>query len=282
MLNGVFFIDKECQMTSRSLDNKIGKKFGIRKVGHVGTLDPLATGLMIIAVNEGTKAIPFIEHSDKEYIASFKLGLLTTTLDLEGEVVKEETIPLLNKETLEKVLETFIGKITQIPPLTSAIKVNGVPLYRYAHKNIDVSVPPRVVEIYEIELIDYQHPVFTIRAHVSNGTYIRTLGNDIASRLETFATTINLRRTKIGNFDVNEAKKLENVDENDIISIGQLLKHLPTILLEQTQVKPALVGAQLKIKSQEPLVKVYDGERLLAIYQLIEEQTYKCLRGFNL
>lgn len=282
MLNGVFLIDKDCQMTSRSLDNRIGKKFGVRKVGHVGTLDPLATGLMLVAVNEGTKAIPYIENSTKEYVATFKLGMLTTTLDLEGEVVKQVEVSEFSSKYLKQVIEEFIGEITQIPPLTSAIKIDGVPLYKYAHKNINVDVPPRNVVVHEIELLAYNHPEFTIRTLVSSGTYIRTLGNDIAHRLLTFATTTNLRRTKIANFNVEMAKKLENVGENDIMKIDDFLNHLPSADITQKQLRLVQVGAHIQLKNLGDTVKIVYQGKLLAIYQKIEEQTYKCLRGFNL
>ena len=282
MINGVFLIDKECQMTSRKVDNLIGKKFSIKKVGHVGTLDPLATGLMLVAVNEGTKVIPFLEDSRKEYIATFKLGLLTTTLDLEGEVVRDITPHIITKEKLENVLQSFQGVITQIPPLTSAIKVNGVPLYRYAHKNIDMDVPPREVEIFSLELIDYNFPEFSIKTLVSSGTYIRTLGNDIATKLDTVATTTKLRRTRVGNFSINQAKTLENVTQFDIIKCGDALPHIPSILVDKNQLGAVKVGATITLNSQSYRVKVLDGDRLLAIYEQIEGQTYRCLRGFNL
>lgn len=282
MINGVFLIDKDCQITSRKVDNLIGKKFSIKKVGHVGTLDPLATGLLMVAVNEGTKVIPYLEDSRKEYIATFKFGLLTTTLDLEGEVVSDITPELISQASLEKVIQSFHGVITQIPPLTSAIKVNGVPLYKYAHKKIDVDVPPREVEIFSVELIDYNFPEFSIRTFVSSGTYIRTLGNDIAHKLGTVATTTKLRRTRVGNFSVNQAKTLENVSRFDIINCSDALPHIPSVSIDKNQLEAVKVGATITINSQSNRVKILDEDRLLAIYEQIEGQTYRCLRGFNL
>lgn len=282
MLNGVFLIDKELGVTSRALDNRIGKLFKIKKVGHVGTLDPLATGLMLVAVGEGTKAIPFMEDARKEYVATFKLGMLTTTLDLEGEVVTDDLLPELDLTFLQSVLDKFKGKISQIPPLTSAIKVGGVPLYKYAHKNIDFEVPAREVEIFELELIAYEHPYFTIRTLVSSGTYIRTLGNDIAKLCGTFATTTALRRTKVGTFSVNQAKVIENLGEDDIITIGEFLTHIPSVEINADQFNKVKVGAQISLNTQEVVVKVYYQGKLLALYTKTEEQTFKCLRGFNL
>lgn len=282
MLNGVFLIDKELGVTSRALDNRIGKLFKIKKVGHVGTLDPLATGLMLVAVGEGTKAIPFMEDARKEYVATFKLGMLTTTLDLEGEVVTDDLLPELDLTFLQSVLDKFKGKISQIPPLTSAIKVGGVPLYKYAHKKIDFEVPAREVEIFELELIAYEHPYFTIRTLVSSGTYIRTLGNDIAKLCGTFATTTALRRTKVGTFSVNQAKVIENLGEDDIITIGEFLTHIPSVEINADQFNKVKVGAQISLNTQEVVVKVYYQGKLLALYTKTEEQTFKCLRGFNL
>lgn len=282
MLNGVFLIDKELGVTSRALDNRIGKLFKIKKVGHVGTLDPLATGLMLVAVGEGTKAIPFMEDARKEYVATFKLGMLTTTLDLEGEVVTDDLLPELDLTFLQSVLDKFKGKISQIPPLTSAIKVGGVPLYKYAHKNIDFEVPAREVEIFELELVAYEHPYFTIRTLVSSGTYIRTLGNDIAKLCGTFATTTALRRTKVGTFSVNQAKVIENLGEDDIITISEFLTHIPSVEINADQFNKVKVGAQISLNTQEVVVKVYYQGKLLALYTKTEEQTFKCLRGFNL
>lgn len=282
MLNGVFLIDKELGVTSRALDNRIGKLFKIKKVGHVGTLDPLATGLMLVAVGEGTKAIPFMEDTRKEYVATFKLGMLTTTLDLEGEVVTDDLLPELDLTFLQSVLDKFKGKISQIPPLTSAIKVGGVPLYKYAHKNIDFEVPAREVEIFELELVAYEHPYFTIRTLVSSGTYIRTLGNDIAKLCGTFATTTALRRTKVGTFSVNQAKIIENLGEDDIITISEFLTHIPSVEINADQFNKVKVGAQISLNTQEVVVKVYYQGKLLALYTKTEEQTFKCLRGFNL
>lgn len=282
MLNGVFLIDKELGVTSRALDNRIGKLFKIKKVGHVGTLDPLATGLMLVAVGEGTKAIPFMEDARKEYVATFKLGMLTTTLDLEGEVVTDDLLPELDLTFLQSVLDKFKGKISQIPPLTSAIKVGGVPLYKYAHKNIDFEVPAREVKIFELELVAYEHPYFTIRTLVSSGTYIRTLGNDIAKLCGTFATTTALRRTKVGTFSVNQAKVIENLGEDDIITIGEFLTHIPSVEINADQFNKVKVGAQISLNTQEVVVKVYYQGKLLALYTKTEEQTFKCLRGFNL
>lgn len=282
MLNGVFLIDKELGVTSRALDNRIGKLFKIKKVGHVGTLDPLATGLMLVAVGEGTKAIPFMEDTRKEYVATFKLGMLTTTLDLEGEVVTDDLLPELDLTFLQSVLDKFKGKISQIPPLTSAIKVGGVPLYKYAHKNIDFEVPAREVEIFELELVAYEHPYFTIRTLVSSGTYIRTLGNDIAKLCGTFATTTALRRTKVGTFSVNQAKVIENLGEDDIITISEFLTHIPSVEINADQFNKVKVGAQISLNTQEVVVKVYYQGKLLALYTKTEEQTFKCLRGFNL
>lgn len=282
MLNGVFLIDKDCQTTSRKLDNQVGRKFSIRKVGHVGTLDPLATGLMLIAVGEGTKAIPYMEDSTKQYVATFKLGLLTSTLDLEGDNIKEEQVEKVEEADLIAALNKFLGPIVQIPPLTSAIKVDGIALYKYAHKNIDFAVPPRNVEIFELELLDYTHPYFTIKTTVSSGTYIRTLGNDIAHTLNTVATTTNLRRTKVGTFSVERAKKLENIEDFDIITLGDFLGHIPSVEVADEQLKKVLVGAKIDLVTKNDRVKIVHETKLLAIYERVENQTFKCLRGFNL
>ena len=228
-MNGLLLINKDKGMTSRSVDNKIMRHFKTRRVGHLGTLDPFAEGLLIIAINEGTKVLPYLENDTKTYIATFELGIETSTLDNTSEVIKKIDVPKLTKSEIEAVLVSFLGEIEQTPPQTSAIKVDGVPLYRYAHKGIKKEVPKRKVYIHKIRLLSYEAPFLEIEVMTGKGTYIRTLGKDIALKLGTIATTIKLVRTKNGQFKVEDAQKIDDIDNLRIIPIDKALGHLISI-----------------------------------------------------
>lgn len=189
----------------RVLSERAGRKV---KVGHTGTLDPFATGLMILVIGKETKNAMSLTKLDKVYEATIVLGQRSTTGDTEGELVQvSDAIP--TTEAIQQVLERFTGVITQTPPAFSAIKVNGVRAYKLAHKGEAVDIPTRQVTVYSLELLDYRYPELKIRAHVSSGTYIRTLAEDIGTALGTGAYCRELRRTKIASYSLDEATTLE-------------------------------------------------------------------------
>ena len=199
--NGLIFIDKQVGMTSRDVDFQIMKIFGTKKVGHLGTLDPFASGLLVVGVNEGTKLLSAFEESEKTYEAELILGKKTNTGDLTGEVVEEKDVPEIDDRLINVTLKTFLGKSTQTPPMYSAIKVNGRPLYSYARNNETVDVADREIEIRQIALLKYYKEEKKIHffVTVSKGTYIRTLGEDIAEKLGTVGYLKNLRRLAVNN-----------------------------------------------------------------------------------
>jgi len=209
----IILIDKPADISSfgvvakirARLKNEFGKKV---KVGHTGTLDPFATGLLILLSGKMTKKSGDFLKLDKIYEATLKLGFVSTTGDPEGEIRQETTTVNPSRETIEKTLSSFIGVIDQTPPKFSAIKINGERAYKLARKNQDFKIPSRKVEIYAIELLDYDYPELKIRTHVSSGTYIRTLAEDIGKKLGTGAYLTALRRLKIGDFDIKDAKVL--------------------------------------------------------------------------
>ena len=213
MTDGILLIDKPAGMTSfgvvarvrRVLSQAAGRKV---KVGHTGTLDPFATGLMILVVGKETKNAMSLTKLDKVYEATITLGHVSSTGDTEGELTAvSDHVP--SREEVERVLETFVGEITQTPPMFSAIKVGGVRAYKLAHKGETVEIPTRKVHIHSLELIDYAYPELKIRTHVSSGTYIRTLAQDIGEALGTGAYCSELRRTEIASHTLAEAKTLE-------------------------------------------------------------------------
>ena len=204
----IIFVDKPAGMTSfgavarvrRVLSEKAGKKI---KVGHTGTLDPFATGLLILMAGKATKKAMEFTKLDKVYEATIRLGATSSTGDPEGEIVVKSTTINYSRQRIEEVLQKFLGKIEQRPPMFSAIKIDGQRAYKLARAGKEVEMPTRTVEIYSIELIDYSAPFIKIRTHVSSGTYIRTLAEDIGKELGCGAYCTELRRTKIAEYDIN-------------------------------------------------------------------------------
>ncbi len=220
-MNGFVLINKPAGITSFDVIHTLRKVTQIKKIGHAGTLDPFATGLLIIGISRNaTKHIDIFSNLDKTYTATLQLGTKTDTGDIEGKVIEKASIPILSKEEITKCLDSFVGKIEQIPPKFSAIKKNGKPLYKFARKGIDVKIEPRKVTVHSISLQRYLKNNITLSVKVSKGTYIRTLGEDIAQKLGTVGHLIELRRDTIGPFSVSEAISL------DTLTINELLEHI--------------------------------------------------------
>ena len=277
MLDGIFLIDKEAGLTSRKVDNIIGKRYGTHAVGHLGTLDPFATGLLIVAINKGTKLLTYLSDGDKTYEATLKLGQKTSTGDLEGEVVEEKEIPSISKAKLDEVLHSFLGKSKQIPPKFSAIKVNGVPMYKATLQGKEVELKPRDITIYSIEG-NIEGNLIHFTAKVSKGTYIRTLGEDIAEKLGTVGHLISLRRLTVGDISVDQAKKIDDLKDEDIIS-GKELIDLPRIELNEKEEWKAKNGQPLSFGAKEDKVLLLRGDSLIAVYKRKSENTFVPERG---
>lgn len=213
--SGYLLINKPTGITSHDVVNRLRKITGIRKIGHAGTLDPFAGGLLIVAVGrEATKNISKFVKLDKTYKAEIKLGFVSDTFDLQGEIKK-----ISNKKPdisdIEKVLKSFLGKQKQIPPMFSAKKVGGKKLYELARKGIEIERQPSDIEIYEIKLLEYKYPLLKIKVKCSSGTYIRSLGFDIGEKLETGAYLTGLVRTEIGDFELDKAVGLDDLDKEN-------------------------------------------------------------------
>lgn len=283
-MNGFLLIDKDRDWTSRDVCNKIQHLLHVKKVGHTGTLDPFATGLLMVTVGNGTKAGTFLEDFDKEYEATLVLGKKTSTADLSGEVIEEKEVPSFSKEEVEKVLLSLIGEQDQIPPMTSAAHFNGKKLYVLAHQGIEVVREPRRVNIKKLELIETFDNVIKFRCLVSKGTYIRVLGETIAEKLNTVGFLSELRRLSVGPYSVNDAIKLEKVVDAIPFSIAEILrKHLPEYVVPDENKKRIFDGASIKI---EGIASNYDkifisdtsGEAL-AVYRRYENDIFTCARG---
>lgn len=205
MIDGLLIFDKEKGITSHDLVYKVRKKLGIKKVGHTGTLDPMATGVLVISIGKGTKTSDYILSSDKVYEAKIKLGVLTDSYDITGKILEEENVNFTEEEIKDALIK-LTGKISQRPPIYSALKVKGKKLYEYAREGKDVEIKKRDVEIYKIELLDFNgKDEFKILTKVSKGTYIRSLANDLGRSLGTFGTLTELRRTRSGSFKIEDA-----------------------------------------------------------------------------
>ena len=275
-MNGIILINKEKGCTSHDVVNKVKHIFN-KKVGHTGTLDPNATGLLPILIGKGTKLSYYLINHDKEYEVTLKLGERTDTADSEGKVIEKQGVntEILSEEKISKVLYSFVGKQEQIPPMYSAIKLNGKKLYEYARKNIEVDVKPREIEIYDIKLnkIDEEEKLIYFTVQCSKGTYIRSLCEDISKSLGTIGYMKELNRTKVGIFDIKDSTSIEELEDNKndeiyikerIISIEELFVRLygndNIVKLNDKKLELFLNGVKLTYELAEGLYRIYDSE----------------------
>ena len=279
MVSGIVLLDKEEGMTSRKVDNLIGKMFLSKKVGHLGTLDPFATGLLLLAVGKATKFLPYLDSSFKTYVASLSLGVKTDTGDKDGKPVSSKSVPVLKKEKIDSALASFLGKSSQIPPMSSAIKIDGVPLYRLAHEGKERERAPREIEIRGIRCLSFDGSCLEFEAEVSSGTYVRTLGEDIAEKLGTVGHLTSLRRVKVGEIPVEKAKRLSELEERDFLPPSLFLS-VERVPLGKGLIPEVKNGKKILLEgTHEEEVALMDGEEALAIYQKGEDGLYHCKRG---
>jgi len=257
MKDGILIIDKPQNFTSHDVVAKIRKIIGTKKVGHTGTLDPMATGVLVVCVGAATKLVEHFTSQDKVYQAKIKLGIKTDTADITGKVIKEKEIPMINEQLVNEVCKDFIGKQKQIPPMYSSIKVNGMKLYEYARKGIEVKIEPRDIEIFSIEDVKIEGDEITYTVHCSKGTYVRSLCEDIAEKLGTCGTMSYLRRLKTGEFDIKKTIKLEEISEDKIISMEKLFDN--KIVLEK-DVDKLLNGMSLACDKPDGLYNLYTNQ----------------------
>lgn len=266
-INGIIVINKPKEYTSHDVVAKVKKILNIKKVGHTGTLDPNATGVLPLLLNTGTKLSKYLIEHDKEYEVTLELGIKTDTADIEGNVIKKEEVNWEKLNDIEETLNTFLGEQTQIPPIYSAIKVNGKKLYEYARSGQNINIEPRNIQIYKIELqkIDKEKNEINFRVHCSKGTYIRSLCEDIAQRLGTIGYMKELKRTKVGNFTISEAVKIEEIENNKeqiikekLISIEKFFESKESIKLNKKQLDKFLNGVKIRIDKQEDICRIYN------------------------
>lgn len=278
-INGALIINKPSNMTSRDVVNILCKKLNTKSIGHIGTLDPLATGVLVCLIGKYTKLTNILMNHDKEYIASFRLGLLTDTLDITGNILKEENIKL-NKENLIKVLNSFVGTYNQEVPIYSAVKIKGKKLYEYARSNENIDLPKRNVTIYSIELINIKDNIITIKTKVSKGTYIRSLIRDIGEKLGTYATMITLNRTILGNFKIENSYTIEDIKNGDfkLLSLEDLLD-IKIENVNKDELFKIKNGQILNINTDKYILFKYEGKSV-ALYQKYNNNQIKPLIMF--
>ncbi len=269
-LNGVILIDKEKGISSFGVIAKLRKILGIKKIGHSGTLDPLATGLLPILIGNATKTSKYLIEHDKVYIAKIKFGIKTKTADEEGEVISRDDFKLSKKSNREikEEFDSFLGKSKQLPPMYSAIKVDGRKLYEYARENKEVIVNKRDIEIFNIEIIkiNYEENEIEFKVHCSKGTYIRSLCEDIAEKLGTCGYMKELKRINLDKFKIEDAIKIDELEKNKddeeflkkhLITIENLFSDKEKIVLDNKKLKLFLNGVVIDNVLENGLYRIY-------------------------
>lgn len=273
-MDGIIIVNKHKGCTSHDIVYKV-KKICNEKVGHTGTLDPMATGVLPLLIGKGTLCSKYLINHDKIYIATIQLGIETDTLDADGNVIdtKEVSSKILNEEHIIKILNTFLGKQEQVPPIYSAIKVNGKKLYQYAREGKSIEVQPRNIEIYNIKLLEVNQENKQIKyeIHCSKGTYIRSLCNDISKKLGTIGHMIELQRVQVGEFNISNSVTLEQIQNNPnelekhLITIEDIFKDKEIINLDNKKLQLFLNGVQLNTNKEEGIYKIYNANIFIGI-----------------
>ena len=260
-MDGFLLLDKEKGISSNQLVQKVKKSLSIKKVGHLGTLDPMATGLMILAINRATKFSSYFLESDKSYDASIQLGSSTDTDDAMGNIISSSDI-IPNEKDINKSLGSFIGQSMQTAPFFSALKHKGKPLYKYAREGEFISKPPREINIFSIENIICEHNKCSFIVHCSKGTYIRSIARDLGDKLNSGGHLSALRRLSQGIFNIKNAMTIENIELNKLITIEEAFSELSEIQLDSNQTKFFMNGVKIEeINLEDDTYKIYDSSK---------------------
>lgn len=269
-MDGIIIVNKPKACTSHDVVYKIRKITG-EKVGHAGTLDPLATGVLPILVGKGTLCSKYLMNHDKSYIVTLQLGKKTDTGDAEGNIIQEEkvNIPWKDEKALEKVFQSFVGKQEQVPPIYSAIKVKGKKLYEYARKGEQVEVPVRQIEIYQIKILQIeelkQQIIFQVSC--SKGTYIRSLCEEIAKKLGTVGYMQELQRIQVGDFRIEQAVTMEQLEKDNIpyLSVEKLFEDKEAVSLGKKKLHLFLNGVKLEIGKRDGVYRIYCEQKFMGL-----------------
>lgn len=265
-MNGILIVNKSEGFTSRDVVNKLSKIFNTKKIGHTGTLDPIAKGVLVVVIGKYTKLCEDLTQTFKEYIATFKLGILTDTLDITGKILDEKDVTVTEEE-IRNVIASYKCVYDQEVPIYSSVKINGRKLYEYARNGENVVLPKRKVDIKNIEVIDINKDIVKIKCLVSKGTYIRSLIRDIGSSLNTFATMTDLIRIKQGIFDIRDSYTLEDIENGNykLIDIEDVMDIC--VIDDNTYLKDVTNGVKLKLDIENKYILFkYEGNNI-ALYK---------------
>ena len=303
-MNGILIVDKPVDITSAKALNKIKKSLSVKKAGHTGTLDPFATGVLTVCLNEATKLIPFLGEDIKEYEAVMKLGERTDTLDLTGTVINKADNIDISISDINSTINNYIGNIEQVPPDFSAVKIDGKRLYQLARKKIKVNKPTRKIYVEKIEILDYYNPFVRILVRCSKGTYIRSLADSIGEDLKVYAHLVELRRVKSGVFDIESSYTFEDVDLGSykIINMSDAISYVKSLNINKDNTYKIKSGINLKkgdlnssnltdISRDEVIKVLYENSLICIAKSLVSledlvmmddsEEVFKILRVFN-
>ncbi len=285
-INGILLVDKPKGITSQSLLTKIKKQLKIKKIGHAGTLDPLATGLMVVLLGSATKLSDYLLNNEKEYQCEILIGKSSDTEDITGNIIDSKEVTKITD--VEKVLASLIGTLKQVPPMYSSIHHNGTKLYELARQGIEVEREARTIEVKNIKLISDviykdQCAYFSYLTTVSKGTYIRTLCTEIGKRLGYPALMNDLRRVKSGKFTINDACTIDNIIHNNyhVISNYEAMKDKNIIEVDEKMYHNILNGKMITLDCEQPIVFLGYQNELVAIYEQVEKNIYKAKRVWN-
>lgn len=257
-VHGILLLDKPTGMSSNAALQVVKRLFNAQKAGHTGSLDPLATGLLPVCLGEATKITSYLLDSDKKYQGTAKLGVRTNTADAEGDVLQTRPVPVLSDDTIEMALDSFRGEISQIPPMHSALKLNGKPLYELARQGIEVERKPRNVTIFELKKLEFGNDELELFVHCSKGTYIRTLAEDLGEILECGAHLKSLRRVAAGPFDIKQSitlgKLTEIAEQGGVGELDQLLLPMHNALADWPEINLTANSAYYVRQGQPVLV----------------------------
>ena len=267
IINGLIVVNKPEGYTSRDVVNKLNHIFGTKKIGHTGTLDPIATGVLVCCIGSYTKLVNHLTSYDKEYITEIKLGIKTDTGDITGNVIEEDYNYDVNSDMILKVFKEFPKTYNQVVPKYSAVKINGKKLYEYARENIDIELPKREVNIYSLELLEFNNGIIKFKTKVSKGTYIRSLIEDLCIKLNVLGTMNSLIRTKQGNFDINMAVDLFDIDEHTHLLKTEEFLDVNTYTLNKKLYDLVINGNMLKISISNGYYNLIYNNELIALYE---------------
>lgn len=271
-MDGILVVNKPTNYTSRDIVNIISKVYHTKKVGHTGTLDPLATGVLVVCIGKCTKFVDLITSYNKEYIATIKFGIDTDTGDITGSIINENpNIPSI--ENIKKVIDEFPKEYNQTVPKYSAVKINGKKLYEYARNNIDIELPKRLVKINTLEIISFENDLLVIKTNVSKGTYIRALIQDICGKLNASGTMKDLKRTKQGDYFIDQANTLEDIKTNnaEIMPLEKLLAKYEVKEVEENNKKIIFNGGLIEKKFNDEFCLFKYHNQNIALYKTYEK-----------